>query len=1111
MLILKKNNSHPYLTISLRKGVGAIVLFLFFAFGVNQARGQSITLQMREKPILEVLKEIQRQSGMDLFGDLNVLKGVAPLSIDVKNRDLLKVLQELSEGRPFRFSLLRDAIVIEAAKLPPKEERKGQLLTGTVVGEDGLPLHGVNVRSLLAPYPVVTTQADGNFQILVQADQDLLFSMVGYEPRQVKVNGQHFLHIQLKSHLRIMDEVVVNRGYDKRKAVSMTGASRSITRKELAGFGNHSNLLTVIQSLDPTFYIDQNIFAGSNPNIIPDITIRGTNNVGEYAINTPLVILDGFEVSLERLYDLDVNRIESITLLKDVSSTVLYGSRGGNGVVVVETRLAKQGKPSWSYDMRSTITDVDLSDYHLMHAAEKLNFEKLAGVYTVEPNKFPPAEENMEQARLDNLYNHRKANMLRGVETDWLSQPVHSTLSLAHSLRVEGGNDHFRYSVEGNYSNLEGAMKGSGRRRSGGALDLVYRLPNKIFLRNNLTYLSTKAQQSPYGTFSRYAQMNPYQPLYDEDGELMRQYADESLEVLQYNPLYDAGLPYRADEYANTLTNNLLLEWNISPVLRLRSTAVLEKSTSKSESYLSPLHSKFVPMQEDSIGQYDSGKGKGVGYSANVNLSYFKTQKKHAFSTSLIGEIKYSSFKQDTRQLMGFTADMERTALVEYAKNNKLVHKDIENRLVGILFLGNYTYDQKYIFDFSYRVDGSSKFGENTRYGNFWSLGLGYNLHNETFFKRDWIQELRLFANTGVNGTDAFLANMTLSSYVLSPQQNYYKEMGLSYYNEGNPDLRWPQIHSWSAGSSGRLLDGRIVFSLAYYRKVTDRMISLITVAPSVGLPNDSYFENMGKVQNSGFELATTVKVFENKDKTWNGYLTLSANRNRGKLIEISDALSQLNAANFVRDKDGVYKQTVYYEEGKSIHNIKGVRSLGIDPASGQEIFQTGKGDLTKVWDINDVTVVGNKEPTIFGHIHGAINFKQFTLQAYFNYTLGGDIYNQTLADRIENIDPRMNTNTQALYDRWKQPGDEAAFSDIRRLEKTNLTSRFVQRENTLRLSSLMVNYEFPHRWIQKYRLQRLRMNFSANDLFKLSTVKMERGLDYPFARTFSMGFTLQF
>lgn len=1139
MAVHEKHRQKRYVPILVQKRCRWIVLLLIWLLTAYHytASAQSITLRAHNKPLLEILKKLQQQAKVDLFGDLNLLKQLSPFSIDVKKRDLSLVLQDLSKEQLFRLSLYRNAIIIQRVAVsqdkPVNDKIKpvdSEILIGEVIDESGHPLDGVTIRTTTEPFRSVVSEADGRFQLAINKAQSLLFTMVGYEPQTVQFIGQAPIRVRLQRRQEAIAEVLVSTGYGYRRPESMTGASRIITRRELEKFNNNS-IFSVLQSLDPTFHLEQNIVVGSNPNVIPEVTMRGANNVGEYAINTPLIILDGFEVTLERLYDLDINRIETISLLKDASSTVLYGSRGGNGVMVIETRLPKNGALALTYALRTAVTAVDLSDYSLMNATEKLAYEKIAGVYTADPDKFSPEVANLEQARLDNLYNDRKANVLRGVNSYWLSQPVQSSLSFAHSLRAEGGTGRMRYSVEGNYNQLRGAMKGSGRWRGGAVADVVYRNQGKFMLRNNLSYLATKSSQSPYGTFARYAKMNPYQPLRNDQGALISGYFDEESAQVRYNPLFDATLPYRAEDRAHVLTNNLALEWYVFPSLLLRSTMVLEKNRNKSEYFISPVHSQFARAQVDSIGEYSLESGKGTDYAANLNLTYFKNSGKHAFSGSLIAEMKSSSFRQQTRSLAGFMDARTQDSIfkqqnrvlpgfpdailwdsiADLAKINRSGERNVENRLLGLLFTGNYTYDQKYVLDLSYRVDGSSKFGENTRYGNFWSIGLGYNLHHEELFKRDWIQELRLFTNTGINGTDAFLANMTLSSYVLSPNQNYYKEFGLSYYNEGNPDLKWPQIRSWSLGTTGRLLNGKIQFSFAYYRKLTDRMIALVTVAPSVGLPNDSYFENMGKVQNRGFEFAATVKVFENQDKTFNWYLTASANRNQGKLLEISDALRQLNTTNLTKDADGLYRQTVYYEQGKSINNIKGVHSLGIDPASGREIFLDKYQHITTAWNADDITVIGNLEPKLFGQIHTAVNYKSFGVQAYFGYTLGGDIYNKTLANRIENVNPAFNTDIRVLNDRWRQPGDEKAFKDIRNLEMTNLTSRFVQRENTLRLSSLMVNYEFPPILIQKYRLQRLRLNFSANDLFRFSTIRMERGLDYPFARTFNLGFTAQF
>ncbi|MDF2514909.1 MAG: SusC/RagA family TonB-linked outer membrane protein [Sphingobacterium sp.] len=1098
------------------------ITLLFFVLFVSMghfAMGQSVTLKMRNASLPEILQQIRRQTKTDLIGDMSLLKQAPPLSIVVNNKDIRFVLQELTAKQSIlRFSFHNNTIIFQAKEqshkqqktLPSPKANTSVPISGIITDEAGSPLQGVSVRSTDPLAKATSSNAQGVFKINTAPTADLTFRMLGYETHSIHVDGRRQMNIHLKKQNTIIAEVLVNTGYTQRSPESMTGASRIFTRKELEKF-NNPNIFSVLQSLDPSFNLAQNIFAGSNPNVIPDITIRGTNNIGEYAVNSPLVILDGFEVSLERLYDIDINRIQNITLLKDVSSTVLYGSRGGNGVIVVETRLPKAGQPTLTYDIRSTTNTVDLSDYHLMDAKEKLAYEKLAGLYDIIPGTVPAGQENVQQTLLDQLYNDRKARVLRGVNTDWLAQPVQHPYSLAHSLRLEGSKNNWRYSLEGNYNDLKGALKGSGRQRAGAALDLTYRRPGRIFIRNNTSYLSTKAYHSPYGLFSAYGKMNPYQPLRDPKGVLIATYTDEELEAIAFNPLYDAQLPNRNDEYSKSVIDNLFVEWNLHPFVTLRSTMMLEYSRTTAYQLASPLHSQFRKNAEDNRGEYVSSNGKGRSYSANLNLTYSRRTGKHTFNASLIGELKAADFKQYTDVFTGFQPDIPLDSLYTGAKNKVNNYNNIVNRLAGILFTGNYTYDQKYMLDLSYRLDGSSKFGANTRYGNFWSLGIGYNLHKEHFFNTSIFQELRLFANTGINGTDAFLANMTLSSYVQSAQNMYFKEIGLGYHNEGNPNLRWPQIRSWSIGSTGRFWNGRGNFSLAYYNKVTHDMISLISVAPSVGLPNNSYFENMGKVRNRGVESAVTLKVFENTAKTCNWYVSIIANRNRGKLVDISEALRQLNSSNLAKDQDGMYKQTVFYEQGKSLRNLKGVRSLGIDPASGREIFLDKNGRITDQWNSSDLTVIGNLEPALFGNLQTALNYKAFTLQAFFNYSLGGDIYNQTLVDRVENNDPRMNTDRVALSDRWQSPGDIATLKDIKNQEKTLLSSRFVQRENTIRLSSMMLNCEVPLQWIKKYHLQRLRINLSANDLFKLSTVRMERGLDYPYARNFTMGLIVQF
>jgi len=985
-------------------------------------------------------------------------------------------------------------------------------LSGTVNDEKGKPLVGVTIISNSTPNNNKTkTNADGSFVIQVAKNAELTISFLGYESQTIHINGRTTLSIILRSKSNVIDEVTISTGYAVKKKESMTGAYTSITRKDLEKF-NNSNIFSIIQSIDPAFKIETNNSAGSNPNVLPQITVRGTNSVGEYAVNAPLIILDGFEVPIERLYDLDVNTIENISLLKDASTTVLYGSRGGNGVLIVETRLPKDGKLTITYEFKPSITAVDLSDYSLMNAQQKLEYERLAGVYTY-TSLSDPSYENFKQAELDNIYNQNLWNVKRGVDTYWIAQPVQSSLSLNQNIRIEGGAGQVRYSIDANYADIKGAMKQSGRKRAGAGFNLIYRIPQKITFRNYATFQNAVAYNSPYGNFSKYAWMNPYQPIYDDNGEIIIKYENEFDKRVTYNPLYDAGLNNVNDATTNVIADNFSIEWFINNNLILNAKAVIEKTFINNKYYISPFNSSFAEKDIENRGSYTITDGNGLSYYANLQLTYAKAIDLHAINGSLISELNYSDNTLTSHLLTGFTNDkyISPSLALSYALNSKPTYVQIPNRLVGLVGTANYSYDQKYIVDVSYRMDGSSKFGKNNRFGNFWSVGVGYNIHKESFFTSSFVNELRFFANTGVTGTDNFSSKMTSTSYVLGSKNIYFKELGLWYNNEGNSDLKWPQIRSTSLGINGKLWDSRLSFSFSGYQKITDQMIALITVAPSLGIEGNAYFENMGKAQNLGFESSLSMQVFENKSKTLNGYIAASVSKNSSKLLKISDALRQLNENNLVKNELEEFTQTVYYKEGESLNNIKGVRSLGIDPASGREVFLTNKGERTFNWDAKDITIVGITEPNLFGSLNAAINYKSLSLQAFFNFTLGGDIYNQTLLDKVENSNPELNADSRVLDQRWKNPGDIAQFKSIADQKKTFLTSRFVQKENTLQFSSLNLNYDFPKSFFSKYKIERLRLNFSMNDLFRWSTVKMERGLEYPFARSFNFGLMVQF
>ena len=366
---------------------------------------------------------------------------------------------------------------------------------------------GVTVQVVKDPKITTVTNTDGTFALQLDRGRTVKvdFSYIGMESEYYIFKCQEDfrnLVIKMKDDASSLKEVVVTGMFNKRRE-TYTGSAKTVTSKDLKMAGN-SNLLSSLSNVDPSFNIVTNDLIGSDPNKLPDITMRGstalgsdvksmqTNASNKVSSNLPLFIMDGFEVSLERFNDLDENQVESITLLKDASATALYGTRGANGVVVITTKKPESGRLRVTYKGTLTLEAPDLAGYNLMNASEKLKYEKLAGLYTAE-------DDVKKQQSLDNLYNARMMNAARGIDTYWLKYPIRTGVGQKHSVRVEGGDDIFRYSGNLLYNNINGAMKGSERNTFTGGVFLSYKYKNLTF-QNDLQISSNTSKNSPYGS-----------------------------------------------------------------------------------------------------------------------------------------------------------------------------------------------------------------------------------------------------------------------------------------------------------------------------------------------------------------------------------------------------------------------------------------------------------------------------------------------------------------------------------------------------------------------------------------------------------------------------------
>ena len=1102
--------------ILLRMKLKFVLVFCMLVQTFAAVNAQTVTLKKQNASLEEIIWELKEQTKFVFLyssADIATVKGI---DIDMQNSQIDAILKKCLEGTDLQFVKENNAIIIRQANgktaVPQVQSRK---ITGKVIDEDGNPLPGVAV--LIEGTTIgVATDMDGKYDLTCPEMKDIVlkFSYIGMKPKSVVVGNKTVVDVTLESDSQEMDEVVVTGLLNRRKS-GFAGTTTVISKQELAKVST-GNIFTTISTLDAGFKIEENNLDGSNPNKLPDFTIRGKGSF-QNGSTAPIFILDGFEVTSQKVFDMDINRIESITLLKDASATILYGSRASNGVIVIETTAPKAGKLRVTYDFKPTIAIVDLTDYDLMNAREKLQYEKEAGLYTQEITPGYEDNDRREQGELDKAYYNRYKNIVEGVNTYWLSQPVKNAFSHAHSLFVEGGADNVRYGIDASYNQNKGVMKESGRDRFGLGFSLIYRIKDKITIKNYISYAHTHAYNSPYGSFSQYAKLNPYERIYNDNGELIPKLSDGDT-----NPLYDALLPNRNFTKDQEFREQLSVDWFICDGLRVKGQMAIVKGETSGEIYKSPFSAEFLKTtynSESRVQEYlpiaergylSMTDGASFSYDGNVTLNYNTlVNEKHIIYAGAGLEVTQNDNNSHGFIMTGFPDDRysDPAFAIQYKKETKPSSSESKSRAIGFFANGNYSYDDRYFADVSVRIDGSSKFGADKRYAPFWSAGAGWNVHNEKFFKHTKISMLKLRYSYGVTGNQEFSAYQAKTMFQFNTDRLYNSGISAALMGYGNPDLEWQNQYQSNYGFDFGYAKDRIRLQFNYYQKKTEGMLTSVSVAPSLGLPSNTFTSNLGKIQNKGVEVNLNAVLIRDQGKDFEWSVMLQAAHNKNKIMEISTALKNINEKN---NQDKTTPAAVY-EEGESMSAIKAVPSLGIDPTTGQELFMKKDGTITYTWDATDKVICGDSEPKVFGNVGTNLYWKGWNLNMVFKYDLGADYYNSTLAERVEGANPRYNADRRVLNNRWKEPGQHALYKNIKEYTTTYISSRFVQKENTLQLTSLSLSYDLNREWIRKFGLNTMRLSFYMNDVFRASTVKNERGLDYPFQRSFVFGLNIGF
>lgn len=944
--------------------------------------------------------------------------------------------------------------------------------------EDNEPLIGVAIMQEGTTNGVVT-DFDGNYAIELKGVDKavLVFSYIGMKTQLHTVNnGTGILDIVMQSDAEVMEEVVVV-AYGTRKKGTIAGSvstvkSDKVANVPAAGFDQ------ALQGQTPGLTVLSN---SGEPSKAATFQIRGTNSINSGT--APLFILDGVPITSSDFNTISPSDIESISVLKDASSTSIYGARAANGVVVITTkRGTAMDKAKVVLRTQVGFSELAGNNWTLMNTAERIQFEQELG--------------------LDKGQDYDK---LRLTDVNWQEAVFNDRAMLQnYDLSISRATDKLNYFVSGSFYDQDGIAQGSTFRRYNLRANADVKASNWLKVGTNSMVAYEEVQQAEDGQYALYTPISacrfmlPYWNPYREDGSIASS-KDGSWTGTTYNPVeWMENNPVLNKKY-KALT---VLYAEITPIenLTIRSQFGVDYSHSTADM-------KSYPSFPGNNGIGNAGRSSYDMMSLTITntANYrFNLKDKHSFNVMLGQEgVDYRSegFQVVTSgQNNDFLTDLASGTRASMWSNSFSSYS-----YLSFFGRGEYCFDDRFYADFSIRADASSRFGKNGRWGTFWSVGLMWNLKQEEFMKRfDWLTTAQIAFSTGTSG------NSEIPNYdhleLVGGGANYMGTAGIAPISEGNPDLSWEQL--WATNLAFHLgFFNRVNVDLELYNKRTSNMLMLVPQSYS----NNGFgsrWDNVGVMINRGAELAVNADVIRTRDFTWNVNANVSYNKN--EITELYNGLSEYEIA-------GTSTKLVV---GHSVGEFYTNRYAGVNPANGDALWYTKEGELTTEYNESDKVMVGKNYIAPWqGGFGTTLSWKGFSLNAQFSWVADRWMFNNDrFFEESNGLYTVYNQSRRLLYDRWKKPGD---VTDIPRYGITpQMDSRFLEDASFLRLKNLTLGYAVPQNWLEKtHFFDSARIYVQGQNLLtftKFSGIDPESSSNiyaaqYPMSRQFTLGIELSF
>ncbi len=987
------------------------------------------------------------------------------------------------------------ADMVEASSIAAVQQTskvKGKILDS----KTGDPIIGANVLVKGTTNGTIT-DFDGNFELEAATGTSLTISYIGYRTVEVKATAEP-MTIQLAEDSESLDEVIVV-GYTTQRKESLTGSMSNIKASKLKDVTTPS-VENMLNGKVPGVYVAP---GSGQPGSGGAVVIRGQATLS--GTTSPLWVIDGVIVGNDA-GQLNPADIESMTVLKDAASTAVYGSEGANGVIVVTTKNARAEKMTINLSAKMGISTLNNGNVEMM------NGEELYDYYS--------SFQNANELTSLTWWNEG----LRNRNFDWWDLATQTGFNQDYSLSFQGGTEKLQSYLSLGYYNEEGAVKGYDYDRYSFRLKTTYKPYKWLTIKPSISGSRRDIYDQQYSVTAMYKRL-PWDSPYDAEGNLEPDRSPNWVDGSETNYLLDFEYGNYSESTHYEFQGNFDFDVKITDWLIFASVNNYYLTSNSSHSYTDPRSGSAQSVK----GRLTEWRSEVVRRYTNQKLLFNKDFGKHSVNGLVAYEFNDYRYKNLDIYGTGFVPGFE---VLDVVATPEQTEGGISEWAKQSYFTQwKYAYDNKYLAEFSLRRDGASNFGDNSKYGNFFSISAGWNINRESWFDADWVDNLKLRASYGSVGNRPSSLYPQYDLYSVS--SSYNGIAGALISSIGNKDLTWEKTFTTGIGLDAAFFQNRLRFNFDYYIKDTDNILYSVPITGLTGVT--SLWRNVGEMRNTGFELAIGGDIIRTQDLTWSMDFNLGHNKN-----ELRDLYKQLDEnGNYVvksvliSDGSGIAGSARrILEIGEPVDTYWLREWAGVNPENGAPMWYMNDENGNKVTTSNaseaDYYKCGGASPDLFGGFSTSLNWKGFDVSAVFGYSIGGQIYNYSRLEYDSDgaYGDRNQMKLQDGWNRWEKPGDIATHpvakygnSD----QGNTASSRFLESSDFLKMRSLTVGYNFQ---LPQWYIQNLRVYFTGENLF---TITDYSGVDpeipasngsvmgtagasvYPSVRKFMFGLNLTF